>query len=158
MPNTIRRAGLILLAIILTGLMLNTGCSGGEQKTNADQQQLHSLLSRYFASWSKSDMAAYKGCFHPLASIYFIDGAGNPYYAKLDHFIAVQAKAQQRARERMSEKPTQISLVVQGRIAHAVVHYELHQGKATVTGTDYFTFTKTDAGWRIITLVFDKDK
>ena len=157
MPNAIRRAGLILLAIILTGLMLNTGCSGGEQKTNADQQQLHSLIAKYFASWSKPDMAAYKGCFHPLAAIYFIDNAGNPYYARLDHFVAVQAKAQQRSREGMSEKPTKISLVVQGRIAHAAVHYELLKGTATVTGTDFFTFTKTGVGWRIITLVFNKD-
>jgi hypothetical protein len=158
MRHTIRHTGSILLAFLVTGLVLATGCTGGEQAANSDQQQLHGLITRYFTSWSKPDMAAYKGCFHPLASIYFIDGAGNPHYAQLEGFIAGQERAHQMARERLSEKPTDVSLTVHGRLAEAAVRWELHRGSAAVTGTDYFTFIKSGADWRILSLIFEEDK
>jgi hypothetical protein len=158
MRNAFRYAGLVLMVCLLTGLMLATVCFGGEQGTNADQQQLKNLISGYFASWSKPDMAAYKGCFHPLASIYFVDGAGNPHCTRLDEFIAGQERVHRAARERLSEKPTHISLTIHGRLAQAAVRWKLYTGSAAVTGIDYFTLIKTDAGWRILSLAFENDK
>jgi hypothetical protein len=156
MRQAIRHAALILLAVFVTVPMLATGCGAGERGTNGEQQ-LHGLIARYFASWSKNDMATYKGCFHPLAAIYFIDDAGNPHYARLDTFIAAQEKAQQEARGRLSEKPVHISLSVHGGLAQATVRWELHKGSAVVTGTDYFMFIKTGADWRILSLIFEQD-
>jgi len=158
MRNAIRQAGLILSAALLTVLLLATGCCGAEKGANADQQQLKSLISGYFASWSKPDMAAYKASFHPLAAIYFVDAGGKPHYAQLEKFIAWQEQAHQEAGGRLSEKPTDISLAVHGRLAQAAVRWELHKGNAVETGTDYFMFIKTEAGWRILTLIFEQDK
>lgn len=157
MRNAIRQAGLILLATLLTALLLATGC-GAEKGANADHQQLKSLISGYFASWSKPDMEAYKACFHPKAAIYFVDAGGNPHYAQLEKFITWQEQAHQEAGGRLSEKPTHISLTVHGRLAQAAVRWELHKGSTAVTGTDYFMFIKTEAGWRILTLIFEQDK
>ncbi len=151
----------VLLAFILAGLLPATGCSRREQGTGAEKQALHNLIAGYFASWSKADMAAYQGCFHPLAAIYFVDGAGNPHYARLDEFIAGQERAHQAARQHqqsLTEKPTHVLLTVQGRLAQAEVRWELHRGSAVVTGTDYFTLIKTGAGWRILSLAFEEDK
>jgi hypothetical protein len=161
MRNAFRYAGLVLMVCLLTGLVLATVCFGGEQGTNADQQQLKNLISGYFASWNKPDMAAYKGCFHPLASIYFVDGAGNPHYSRVEEFIIGQAKfhqAAQQHQQRVSESPTKVSLTVHGRLAQAAVRWKLYTGSATVTGIDYFTLIKTDAGWRILSLAFENDK
>ena len=158
MRNSPRYSGLVLLALILACLMLSAGCSRGEQGADTEKELLNNLISGYFSSWSKPDMEAYKWCFHTEASIYFIDSSGNPHYSGLEEFIAGQQKAHQAARERLSERPMQTSLTVYGRLAQATVRWELRQGSAAATGTDYFTFIKTEAGWRILSLVYEQDK
>jgi hypothetical protein len=157
MLSSLRHSGLVMLVSLLACLLLFPGCSRGEQGTT-EQQLLDNLISDYFSSWSKPDMEAYKRCFHPKASIYFIDSSGNPHFSGLEEFIAGQEKAHQSARERLFEKPTHISLNVQARLAQAEVRWELHRGSIAVTGTDYFTFVKTAAGWRILSLAFEQDK
>ena len=117
MLNSSRYSGLVLLALLLACLMLSAGCSRGEQGADTEKELLNNLISGYFSSWSKPDMEAYKGCFHPEASIYFIDGSGNPHYSGLEEFIAGQQKVHQAARERLSERPMQTSLTVHGRLA-----------------------------------------
>jgi hypothetical protein len=129
-----------------------------EHGTFPEERLLGKLISDYFSSWSKPDMHAYQKCFHPNASVYFIDSSGNPHYFALDNFIAGQKKAHLSTTVPMSEKPTQSSIEVQGRIAYAVVRWELHEGSASSTGTDFFTFIKTDLGWKILSLVYEQDK
>jgi hypothetical protein len=116
------------------------------------------LISNYFLSWSKPDMEAYRGCFHPKASIYFIDASGNPHHYQIDTFITAQEKAHRLAMEPMVEKPKHMSIDVRGRVARALVLWELYKGGESVTGTDYFTFIKTDRGWKILSLVYEQDK
>jgi hypothetical protein len=79
-------------------------------------------------------MHAYRGCFHPKASVYFIDCSGNLHNYPLDEFISGQQRAHLLNPKPMFEKPTQSSVEVRGRIAHAIVHWELHKGTATTTG------------------------
>jgi hypothetical protein len=153
-----RKGTLALLFLLLACLLLAAGAGGGEQGAKSEEQQLGDLISHYFSSWSKADMAAYGNFFHPQASIYFIDKAGRPYFRPLEEFLAAQGKAQLSGKEPMTEKPTQTTLEVRGRIARVAVRWELHKGSATITGTDYFTFLKTDAGWKILNLVFEQDK
>jgi len=148
----------VLLAALLACLLLSTGYSAGEQGTSPEERQVGELISHYFKSWSKPDMQAYESCFHPQASIYFIDPSGKPHYSPLNKFIAGEKKSHRSPTEPPIEKPTQSSVEVQGRIAHATVRWELIKGRTSVTGTDYFTFLKTDPGWRILTLVYESDK
>lgn len=156
-PDLLLRVSGAFLVSLMVCLLVSTG-SQGEQGNSVEKQQLNTLISGYFSSWSKPDMEAYKSCFHPKASIYFIDGSGNPHHSLLEEFIARQEKAHQSARERLSERPTQTSVVVQGRIAHAAVRWELQKGGASVTGTDYFTFIKKDGGWKILSLIYEQDQ
>jgi hypothetical protein len=72
MRNFRRYSGLVLLASLFACLLLATGCSRAGQGTDAERQLLNDLIAGYFSAWSKPDMAAYKGCFHSTASIYFI--------------------------------------------------------------------------------------
>jgi hypothetical protein len=149
---------LILWASFFLCLFLSIGCSSGIHGAISDEQLLDKLISDYFSSWSKPDMQAYQKCFHPKASIYFIDGPGDPHHFRLENFIAIQKKAHISTTKPMSEKPTQTSIEVRGRIANALVRWELHKGNASTTGTDIFTFVKTDQGWKILTLVFEADQ
>lgn len=103
-------------------------------------------------------MQAYSRCFHPKASVYFIDSSGDPHHYLLDVFINGQKNARLLGPKPMIERPTQSSVEVRGRIAHAVVRWELQEGSAYHTGTDYFTFTKTIEGWKILSLIYEQDK
>ena len=122
-----------------------------------DKRLLGQLISEYFSSWSKPDLQAFQKCFHPRASVYFVDPSGKLHSFQLDNFIEGEKKAHLLAAEPMVEKPTQSSITVSGRLAHAQVRWELHQGVVVITGTDYFTFIKTDRGWKIVSLVYEED-
>ncbi len=131
--------------------------AAGEQALS-EEKLLKELIREYFSTWSNQDMQAYRRFFHPGATIYYIDRAGNPHAFGLDAFINGQQEAHRRAPAPMVERPTQTTLTVRGRLAQAAVRWELRKGKATITGTNKFTFLKTDKGWKILSLVFEKDK
>jgi hypothetical protein len=146
------------LVFSLSYLLFFPGCFPGEQGRFSEERLLGERISEYFSTWSSQNMQAYRRCFHPLACIHFIDDAGTSHSFNLDQFIHVQQNAHLLAPEPMFEKPTQSSLTVRGRMAQAVVRWELRKGDAFITGTDYFTFLKTDQGWKILSLVFEQDK
>jgi hypothetical protein len=152
------KLGAGLLFSLAACLWLAPGGALGEPGTGAEERLLHDLISVYFSSWSKPDMPAYKRCFHPQATVYFLDASGKPHRYQLDEFVAHQEKAQLQGPKPMSERATHTTLSVQGRLAHAEVRWELHKNGATETGADFFTFIKTDQGWKIISLVFEQDK
>ncbi|MFZ2087162.1 MAG: nuclear transport factor 2 family protein [Desulfobaccales bacterium] len=154
-PPGAARVVILLLMACLTPCL---GWVDVKQAAGAEEQVLARLISEYFSSWSKPDMQAYKNCFHAQASVYFIDASGNPHKYSLEEFIAQQEKAHLAATAPMTEKPTQSTIEVRGRTAQALVRWELLKSGTTATGTDYFTFLKTAAGWKILTLVFEQDK
>lgn len=148
----------IIWASLLTCLFPSFGRPAMEPGAIDEERLLGELISNYFSSWSKSDMLAYQKYFHPKASIYFIDTSGNLHSFRLDNFIDSQKKAHLLAAEPMVEKPTKSSIMVLGRLAHAVVRWELTEGSTIITGTDYFNFIRTDQGWKIFSLVYEEDK
>ena len=147
-----------LLFSLFACLLPLAGGALGEPGTGAEERLLHELISTYFSSWSKPDMSVYKSCFHPQATVYFLDAAGKPHRSLLDEFVAGQERVQHQGARPMTERPTHTSLAVYGRLARAEVRWELHRNGATATGTDFFTFLKTDTGWKIISLIFEQDK
>ena len=151
--RVVRRLWFCFSAIFL----LSTGLAWGQPGTETDQRLLDNLISAYFSSWSKPDMQAYKDCFHPQASIFYLNKSGNFHRYRLDEFVAGQERAHLTGPKPLTEKPTKITRSVQSRLGQAEVRWQLQQGSATVTGTDYFIFVKTDAGWKIISLVFEQD-
>ncbi len=150
-------ARVIFFSLVACLLLLN-GESRGEPGNTAAEQGLDNLISVYFSSWSQADMQAYKDCFHPLASVGYLDKSGNLYQYQLEEFLTGQARAHQTGPKPLTEKPTKITRSVQGRLGQAEVRWQLQQGSATATGTDYFIFVKTEAGWKIISLVYEQDK
>lgn len=149
---------LVLLTLLPASLLFATGCLSGAQGVTPEEQMVGKLISAYFSSWSKPDMEAYRRCFHPQASVYFIDASGNPHRYQLDTFISAQEKAHRLAAAPMVEKPTHSSIDMRGRVARALVRWQLDKGKDSITGTDFFTFIKTDLGWKILSLVYEQDK
>jgi Putative lumazine-binding len=147
-----------LLFTLVACLLPLSGGALGEPVTGAEERLLHDLISTYFSSWSKPDMSVYKSCFHPQATVYFLDAAGKPHRSLLDEFMAGQERVQLQGPKPMTERPTHTTLSLQGRLARAEVRWKLHKNGATETGTDFFTFIRTDTGWQIISLVFELDK
>jgi hypothetical protein len=147
-----------LLFSLFACLLPLSGGALGEPGTGDEERLLHDLISVYFSSWSKPDMSVYKSCFHPQATVYFLDAAGKAHRSLLDEFVAGQERVQLQRPKPMTERPTHTTLSLHGRLARAEVRWELHRNGTTETGTDFFTFLKTDTGWKIISLIFEQDK
>ncbi len=60
----------------------------------------------------------------------------------------------------MTEDPLDMSVTVHNGLAHAQVHWELHQGGKNVRGYDFFTLMQANGRygrWEIVALVFNEE-
>ena len=122
-----------------------------------DDRRLERFVNRYFASWSDQRMADYRACFIPDAEIHFITREGARVTFTLDDFMRLQARAHANAPEPMREVPTRTVIRRFGSTARVEATWALTRADGVQTGTDWFTMTKTDAGWKIRRLVFATD-
>ena len=123
-----------------------------------DQEPINAFLDYYFSSWSNRDMDAYKNCFHPKATIVFLDRANAPHaFPSLDVFIRTQEEAHQKSAGKMREVPLDKRITMVGKMSQATVRWKLLKGLQTVTGVDLFTLVLTPKGWKILHLTFLND-
>jgi ketosteroid isomerase-like protein len=120
---------------------------------SADEGDVRDLLTHYFATWSAGDIAAYGDCFSPQAQIWY---AGYPSLP-LNSFLESQRHAQSASPVPMTEVPLDMSVTVHNGLAHAQVHWELHQGGKNVRGYDFFTLMQANDRWQIVALVFNEE-
>jgi pyrrolidone-carboxylate peptidase len=127
--------------------------AAGKEK-QAAVEQVRAFVDRYFATWSKQDMAGYGDCFAPQASIQFIDSDGRVVTRNKAQFVAEQTEYHARARVRAEEKPVDVDIRVEARLARAVVFWKLTAGPRTEFGYDHFTLIRDNGRWRILNLAF----
>ncbi len=123
-----------------------------------DQESIKAFLDHYFSSWSNGDMDAYKNCFHPKATIVFLDQANAPHaFPSIEVFIRTQEEAHQKSLVKMREIPMEKRITIAGKASQATVRWKLFKGLQTVTGTDLFTLVLTAGEWKILHLVVQND-
>lgn len=125
--------------------------------THVEEGPVKAFLNTYFSTWSAQDMDGYAACFHPNARVTYVDHEGQGVSQGLTDFIHGQKLSHSQSANAMAEVPLDIKLAGDARITQAQVRWKLTKGSEIVTGTDFFTLVKTDAGWRIIALVFYND-
>ena len=102
-------------------------------------------------------MDRYGSCFDPQARITFVTKEGRVQTDGLTDFLHGQKLAHAQASIPMSEIPTDMKITFDSRVTLAAVRWKLTKGTEIVTGTDNFTLIKTEAGWKIMILVFYND-
>ena len=124
------------------------------REKEAAVEQVRAFVDRYFSTWSKQDMAGYGDCFASQACIQFIDSDGRVVTRNKAQFVAEQTEYHARSRVRAEEKPVNVDIHIEGRLARAVVFWKLAAGPRTEFGYDHFTLVNDKGRWRILNLVF----
>ncbi len=133
--------------------------AGAASANDAQQREaIGKFLDHYFSSWSAGDMAAYQKCFHPEATIVFLDRANARHVSySLPHFIRTQEKAHQTAAKKMREIPLEKQITSLGPLGQATVRWKLFKGDKITTGVDLFTLVLTGGEWKILHLTVRND-
>lgn len=123
-----------------------------------EEESIAAFLDKYFSSWSNGDMDAYKDCFHPKATIVFLDRSNAPQASyPLDTFIRTQEQAHQKSLVKMREIPLDKQITTDGNVSQATVRWKLFKGDKTVTGVDLFVLGLTSGKWKILHLTVRND-
>ena len=144
-----------LQACVFSLLML-TACAP-KASVQTDEEGIRAVLNRYFSTWSARDMEGYSSCFQPQARIFYLAADGKLTNQALTDFLHEQRMTHEQATSPMSEKPLEIRLQGDARVAQAAVTWVLTIGPKQITGTDFFTLQRDGAQWKIVSLVFYGD-
>lgn len=149
-----RRYRGFLSTACLAALVLLSSCT---KAVSNEEAAVRSFLESYFSTWSVKDMERYGECFLQQARITFVSKDGQVQSDGLTDFLHGQKLAHAQSSVPMSEIPTEMKITFDRRVTIAAVRWKLTKGAEVVTGTDNFTLVKTEAGWKIVSLVFFND-
>jgi hypothetical protein len=152
----------VLLKIALGAIVCVLGILFAANPTSAKDTQaresVKAFLDHYFSTWSNGDLDAYKKCFHPKATIAFLDRTNTPRASfSLDVFIQTQIEAQRKSAVKMREIPLDKRIIIDGKLGQATVRWKLFKGAQTVTGIDLFTLISIAGEWKILHLAVHND-
>lgn len=142
------------LAPVVGALVLGlTGCEPGPA-AHPDEASIRAFLTHYFETWSRRDMDAYGACFEPEARVLFLDRSGAVVSEGTVDFLHGQKLGHERSPEPMTERPLEMRIQGDARVAQAAVTWVLTKGRREERGADFFTLRRTGDGWKIVSLVF----
>jgi hypothetical protein len=149
------KIGLSVVFCVLGFLIVADLTLAGEKPFEAS---INAFLDLYFSSWSNRDMHAYRNCFHPKATIVFLDRTNALHTSlSLDAFIRSQEEAHQKSTVKMREVPLDKQITVADKVGQGTVRWKLFKGHQTVTGVDLFTLVFTAGQWKILQLAVRND-
>lgn len=120
----------------------------------AERAGVEAFVTHYFERWSAADMEGYGATFHPEAAVFFVDDQGRTTRQDLGPFLRGQRRAHAAA-PGMIEVPLSVEIdEARPGFVRALVRWELRRGKGIERGYDHFFLLRTEARWRILTLVF----
>lgn len=127
-------------------------CSPNE--ASSDEVAIRKFLAGYFDTWSKRDMDGYAACFDPDARILFVAANGEVVSQGTVDFLHGQKLAHEQSASPMTERPLEMKIQGDEKVAQAAVKWVLNKGSKEERGTDFFTLRREGAGWKIVSLVF----
>ena len=130
------------------------GCAPKPEFHHPDQAAIQVFLNGYFDTWSRRDMEAYGACFDPQARILFVARDGGIVSEGTVDFLHGQKLAHEQGGPPMTERPLEMKIQGDTKVAQAAVTWVLSKGSKDERGTDFFTLRHDAAGWKIVSLVF----
>ena len=137
-----------------TVLLLFLSACGEKAKAHPDDAAIRSFLGKYFSTWSARDMVGYASCFDESARVIFLGANGEMVSDGLTDFLHSQRMAHEMASVPMTEKPIEMTIQGDAKVAQAAVTWVLTKGSAEERGTDFFTLRRVGNDWKIVSLVF----
>ena len=101
-------------------------------------------------------MDGYGACFDPQARILFCRESrwrGLVSEGTMD-FLHGQKLAHEQSESPMTERPLEMKIQGDTKVAQAAVTWVLSKGSKEERGTDFFTLRRDGEGWKIVSLVF----
>src|SRR3954463_3652801 len=95
---------------------------------HSDDVSVRAFLTRYFSTWSAKDMEGYAACFHPQARVLYLSASGEVVSEGTTDFLHSQRLAHQTAAAPMSEKPLEMTIQGDAKVAQASVTWVLTKG------------------------------
>ena len=129
-------------------------CCSPKSASHPDDAAIRTFLTRYFSTWSARDMDGYGGCFDPQARILFVAQNGEIVSEGTVDFLQGQKLAHERSETPMTERPLEMKIQGDAKVAQAAVTWVLTKGSKEERGTDFFTLRRGGDGWKIASLVF----
>ncbi len=137
----------------LAFLLVLTSC-GGKASGHPDDAAIRIFLGKYFSTWSAKDMTGYASCFDEKARVIFLGQNGEVVSEGLTDFLHSQRLAHEMATVPMTEKPLEMTVQGDTKVAQASVTWVLTKGTTEEKGTDFFTLRRVGNEWKIVSLVF----
>src|SRR4029078_10466841 len=137
--------------------LLLVSCAPPGTPAHPDDAAIRAFLNRYFESWYKRDMESYGALFDSQARIYFVGNAGGLSGGLVAEgtmdFLHGQKIAHEQSESPMSERPLDMKIQGDGKVAQATVTWVLSKGNKEERGTDFFTLRRDGENWKIVSLV-----
>jgi pyroglutamyl-peptidase len=127
-------------------------------RADAADEKIAAFIDSYFSTWSNQDMKGYRNCFHPRATIQFIDSSMDISSYDLNTFIEEQSMLQHNSRVKMREIPLSKKIYREGGAAHVIVKWKLFAATREEMGFDHFVLVPVMSEWKIAYLAFYKIK
>ena len=157
-----------------TGLILLINCCTSRQNNDQLQQTrltdveklLTGLVNDYYDDMSRRDWSAYRTYFWDNATITTVwqapdDSIAQVHVITIDEFIA-QTPNGPDSQPIFEEQPTTIRTDIQGNLAVVWADYDAKFGSQdslmTWSGTDMFSFLRSNNEWKIVSLTFEPEQ
>ncbi|HNC24040.1 MAG TPA: nuclear transport factor 2 family protein [Opitutaceae bacterium] len=141
-----------LLTLVLA--MTLTAQAGDKAPASSDRDEVVAIVNRFFAAISSRDVEGYRQVVVPGSQV-TVAPVPERKAAMRRRVVEDDYKWLAESREPLLERPTSMTVHVEGRIAVVWAPYEFHRnGALTHTGVDVYTLLKTDDGWRISGLAY----
>src|SRR5689334_1209757 len=108
-------------------LLALSSCTA-QHPAHPDEASVRAFLTRYFSTWSAKDMDGYAACFHPQARVLYLSASGEIVSEGTTDFLHGQRLAHETAAAPMSEKPLEMTIQGDAKVAQASVTWVLTKG------------------------------
>lgn len=130
---------------LLLLVMLGVAAWGGEK------EDVTAVVQKTFDAMAAHDAAAIASCFLPGARLTVIRETGEVTHQTVEQFAERIGQTKAVIRERMWD----VEVKVAGRLASLWAPYDFERdGKRTHCGIDQVNLVKTEAGWKIASLIY----
>ncbi len=143
-----------LISSWLLLLLISLASCSPKPALHPDDASIRAFLNRYFETWSKRDMEGYGACFDSQARILFVATDGKIVSEGTVDFLHGQKLAHEQSELPMTERPLEMKIQGDAKVAQATVTWVLSKGSKEERGTDFFTLRRNGAEWKIVSLVF----
>lgn len=140
--------------LLFVALAMTLAAQAADNPPTSDQDQVTAVVNRFFAAIGAHDVEAYRQVVVPGSQI-TVAPVPERKTAMRRRVVEDDYKWLTETRDQLLERPTGLTVHLEGQIAVVWAPYEFHRnGQLTHTGIDVYTLIKLDDGWKISGLAY----